>query len=342
MTAPGLGYLGWHSRGNVGDDAIHDGVIASMPGVSIVDIPLYPRDFVKGLGNLKRLGASIPFLGGGTCVGRRNWRLHVIGGLTMARCRPAAAVGVGVEDPAFAGRHSFSDRGELAHWRKVLRRFDGVSVRGPRSAELLADIGVQARVVGDPALALGRPCELPDMGLVGVNLGFGDDLWGHDPDAVVSATSAMCTELAQRGYRVVGLAINPGDVQLLRRMLGRAGLPPTVEAPASASLFAAAAARCNVIVAMRLHAAILAALAGVPSVQLEYQPKCRDFARSIGGEQHLLRTDRLTSSGLVAGTLGLIENRDTEAARVTTMVDALRASLREEFVTLKGRLDNFS
>ena len=44
---------------------------------------------------------------------------------------------------------------------------------------------------------------------------------------------------------------------------------------------------CSYVVSMRLHGGIMAFAAGVPFLQLEYHPKCRDFARTIGlAERH--------------------------------------------------------
>jgi polysaccharide pyruvyl transferase WcaK-like protein len=57
---------------------------------------------------------------------------------------------------------------------------------------------------------------------------------------------------------------------------------------------------CSHMMSMRLHGAIMAFTANVPFLQLEYHPKCRDFAQTIGlAESHRLdmkefSCDRLT------------------------------------------------
>ncbi|MCU1427325.1 MAG: hypothetical protein JWL83_1325 [Actinomycetia bacterium] len=335
-----IAYLGWHGRGNLGDDAIRSGVAASLPGQQLLDVPLYPSDLLAMSPRmLRRLPSSVPFLGGGTCVGRRNWRVHVRCGLALARGRPASAVGVGVEDPAFSGRNSFSGGGELQRWRSTLRAFDRVTVRGPRSAELLADVGVDAPVVGDPALALERPSRVVEEGRIGVNIGFGDDLWGHDPERVADAVAETCRELAARGHHLVGLAVNEADGPMLERVLGATGQPITIDSPESPEAFAASAQQCSLVVAMRLHASVLAALSGTPTVSLEYQPKCRDFARSIGAEQHLVRTDQVSPSMLLDAALALFEQRASERARLLDAVDVLRARLRAEFAHVSSIVD---
>ncbi len=118
-------------------------------------------------------------MGGGTLVGVRYFRMLTKLGLAVTRNNGKYAIGVGVQDPGYTGRGSGSQNDELTKWKPILADFDSVSVRGPRSVELLADIGVTAQVTGDPALILPRP-EVPvEDGLIGgVNLGYGDDLWG--------------------------------------------------------------------------------------------------------------------------------------------------------------------
>lgn len=53
------------------------------------------------------------------------------------------------------------------------------------------------------------------------------------------------------------------------------------------------------MVCLKLHAGVLAAAANVPFVSLEYQPKCRDFAASIGWDEFVVRTDQIRPDRLI-------------------------------------------
>lgn len=53
------------------------------------------------------------------------------------------------------------------------------------------------------------PDAQPEDGLIGLNLGFGDDLWGHDPVKLADEISVAVKQLSAQGYRYVGILMNP-------------------------------------------------------------------------------------------------------------------------------------
>jgi polysaccharide pyruvyl transferase WcaK-like protein len=336
-----FGYVGWAGRQNLGDDAIHAALRARLEPAALVDVPLYPAE-VAGFvvnGHRAELRHARPLLGGGTVIGRWNWRVHLRTALLLARARPAVMIGAGVEDPEFAGRHSFGSERELHRWRSLLADFDRVTVRGPRSQHLLAGVGVRAEVVGDPALLLRPAGDVdPDHDTVGVALGFGDDLWGHSQDAVVGAVGDAVRELARRGWAIRFFVVNPGDRESATRCAAHAGLDPdrTPIIPAvEPDDYLREVARCTVLVGQRLHAVVLAACASVPAVMLEYQPKCRDFMASIDRTDWLVRTDRIVAADVLDRVLEAGASRDRESDRIEQSVGRLRARLATELAHVR-------
>jgi polysaccharide pyruvyl transferase WcaK-like protein len=64
---------------------------------------------------------------------------------------------------------------------------------------------------------------------------------------------------------------------------------------------------CSHMASMRLHGGIMAFAAGVPFLQLEYHPKCRDFAETIGlAEHHRLDMSAFSSEALTGKLKGLM------------------------------------
>ncbi|WIM88713.1 polysaccharide pyruvyl transferase family protein [Candidatus Mycobacterium wuenschmannii] len=333
-----VAYLGWHGMGNIGDDAIYDAVCAQLPGATVLDQPRFPGERLRAAttGLNRSLRDSIQVVGGGTLIGRRHWRRMVTRGQALTRRNGSYAIGVGVEDPSFVGRRSGSGKGELKRWLPVLRDFHTVSVRGPRSAELLADAGLDVSVAGDPALLLPTPDISPEDGLIGVNLGFGDDLWGRDPEAVAAHLCGATTHLALQGYRFVGILMNRADRRWTEQAL--AGTNAPIIAPPDATTAAHELGRCSLAIVSRLHAGILAALSSTPVISLEYQPKCRDFALSINDERALLRTDTLTTTTLLDHTHHTLHNATHIRTTTHHAVTHLRQQLTHQYATVADQL----
>jgi polysaccharide pyruvyl transferase WcaK-like protein len=282
------------------------------------------------------LPQSSLLIGGGTIAGRSRWREFVARGVSITGSNDSFAIGIGVEDPAFQGHLSGSEDGELARWVPILSKFQSVSVRGPRSAELLADVGLDVRVSGDPALLLPRPDIAAEDGLIGVNLGFGDDLWGHDPDTLATELSVAMKQLSAQGHRFVGILMNGDDKAWTERVLD--GIPADIVRPHDAAAAAAEFARCSLAIVSRLHAGILASLSETPLIVVEYQPKCRDFALSIDDERSLIRTDVLRGGEVVDRVQAALADAQAIRAKTRAAVADLRQRLESDYADVRSRL----
>jgi polysaccharide pyruvyl transferase WcaK-like protein len=335
---PLVAYVGWHGRNNLGDDAIYDAVRSQLPGATFVDMPCLPHEMIRAVatGLNRSLRRSTQVLGGGTLIGRRFWRRLVTRGMALTKSEGSYAIGVGVEDPVFLGRNSGSEKDELKRWAPILSEFRTVSVRGPRSAELLSDIGLSVEVSGDPALLLPRPDVVPEDGLIGVNLGFGDDLWGHDPTRLADEMSAAIRQLSSRGCRFVGILMNPDDKRWTEVALK--DIAADIVLPVDAAEAARELARCSVVIVSRLHAGILAAVSDTPVISLEYQPKCRDFALSIDDERSLIRTDKLSGAAVVDRVAEALADSSNIRLKTRAAVAGLQQRLRGEYADLARHL----
>jgi polysaccharide pyruvyl transferase WcaK-like protein len=340
--APTISYLGWSGQGNLGDDAIHDALASALPNLVLERQSLRAREIAASVLANQRLRRHEPLLlGGGTVIGRKNWRLPLRVHMALTSTRPLFMIGAGVEDPVFQGRHSFSSDGELSRWVPLLGEFDRVTVRGPRSARLLGDVGVEAEVVGDPALLWARPPYEVEPGLMAVNLGYGSDLWSNSQVTVLKEIAPAIRRYYEAGWRFRFLIANLEDAQWSRFCVALAQLPPESYEEIVAvrpEVFLASVASCELIVGQRLHALVLAAAAGVPGIMLEYQPKCRDFMESIDSGERSFRTDHLTAGQLIEALDDLTASRVRAAATLDGAVAEHRRRLSFEVSRIASHL----
>lgn len=174
---------------------------------------------------------------------------------------------------------------------KVARALRGVplAVRDELSLSLAAELGLAAELVGDPALLLPVPpstasedpgsAETVVTGSAGVLL---VPRGGHERFNL--ALARLAGSLAADGQSVAALAMQPeldGPAVAALRAAAPAVEPLTAATPQEALARIAAA---RLVVSVRLHGCILAALAGVPFVALAYDPKVAGFAALAGAE----------------------------------------------------------
>jgi polysaccharide pyruvyl transferase WcaK-like protein len=336
---PLVAYLGWQRMGNIGDDAIYDAVRSQLPGATVLDQPRFPREKIHAAatGLNRSLRRSTQVVGGGTLIGTRYFRRLVARGQALTQRNGSYAIGVGVEDPIFDRRQNASAKDELKRWVPILSEFHTVSVRGPRSAQLLADAGLNVHVSGDPALLLPHPDVTAQDGLIGLNLGFGDDdLWGQDPAHVAEQIGGATKQLASQGHRFVGILMNRADRRWTEQAL--TGTNAQIVHPPDANAAARELARCSLTIVSRLHAGILAALSATPVISLEYQPKCRDFALSINDERSLIRTDTLTTTTVIDRVHHTLDNAPHIRTTTHNAVTHLRHQLTNEYATVAHQL----
>ncbi len=167
----------------------------------------------------------------------------------------------------------------------VANRLEAVTVRDPGSAALLREIGVKrppVEVTADPALLL-APDAPPQAGN-GPSFGVALRPWhGHDALAFHVADAAR---QALPGRRALLFPMQPQTDKEVTEQFAREWHQENRTTLCSTETGLAALvqnlASCEMVVGMRLHALILAAACGVPSVALSYDPKVAAFMDASG------------------------------------------------------------
>ena len=333
-VAPPVGYLGFAGRGNAGDDAILLAHRRSLPTMDLALLPLeWERETLAVLDRVRRsrLHSGV-LVGGGTVVGREAWRRRL--DLAQRRCPgPIVFTGVGIEDPAFHGEMQHTHGDELSRWKDVLSDAAHLTVRGPLSAQLLRDIGIEAPYVSDPALLLGP--DQPEGStfrpkLLGLNIADPEDQYRGTRRRVFDACTAAVRTLLQSGWTVRLLPFTRRDL-ILARALCQAlnGRVDIVASFADVDRLLALIAECDVLVGQRLHAVVFAAAVAVPALAVDYRPKCRDFQLSIGRGEWTVSTLDITGDMVVDGVTRLHEARTQHAGQIHDAVVKAKSALRD-------------
>jgi polysaccharide pyruvyl transferase CsaB len=291
-AAPRVVVSGYYGFGNAGDEAILAALARGLGDVELTvlsrdppatrrehGLPAVPRDDPAAVLAALR-AADLLVSGGGSLLQDATGPLSIpyyLGVVAAARLlgKPVMAYAQGI-GPVRSG------------WaRRLLRTLDAVqliTVRDEASASLLRSCGVQRppiEVTADAALALGAapgPRAAGGAGRIGVAL----RAWGPgDPSA--SVARAVDHLARRRNATVVLVPMHfPDDLAPCRQARSRLRAPcELVEERLRPGDLLRLFSGFDLVVAMRLHALIFAALARVPMVGLSYDPKIDAFLHSL-------------------------------------------------------------
>ena len=308
-TKISVAYVGFTGHDNLGDEAVRVAIERLMPWAEFETDPADPK---------------LLMVGGGTLINGRRYYLN-----RMLRQESAsverALFGTGVRSPEYWGVTE-----PMEDWFSFIDAALFAAVRGPDSVENLRTLGYgrDLPIIGDPALYLEPVGDVDRVeGRVVVCPVFTNgNLHGGSDDDVFDSLARLIGRARAEGRDVVMLSAFPQDDRWVIDIMRRASAPDLAylagyaDIDETMSLLASA----DVVVGERLHAAIMAAAAGTPFVGLEYRPKMRDFARSVGQEDAVIRTDQM-------------DRLDDLFDRVTTERESIVAELDKQVSEYRAR-----
>lgn len=276
----------WVGSANAGDELVHAGLLRHLHELGATAIAPGRTALVAGV--VKR-GVDRLVLGGGGLLqdetSAANLPYHLAP--VLAARVPAAGVGLGA-GPLTTGLGRTLVRAALA-------RTVAVAVRDQASADLLAGVGVdRPTVAADLALNLPRPqVEIDDVVVAALRPWSGRrhrlpvalrrrTIAAVDPLHVQRAVAGLDAAAERTGLRIRLVALEPPkDAPLLHAIADRLRSPAEVIEPAPLDV-PSVVGRGRVVVAMRYHAGIAAALAGRPAVLLAYSAKVGGLGGDLG------------------------------------------------------------
>ncbi len=323
---PLVSYIGWTGHNNLGDEILYQAHQALFPRLSFV--PYRAQSVAAVVRSLQGKQLYVAgFLGGGTLINQSPAWIRKIARLERQNL-PIYCFGTGVTENEF--RMAF-EKTSIEEWTKTLARFDFVGIRGPRSMKLLKQAGFKkAQQIGDTALALApaKAKKRPAGKVIGLNYGLvkENQIWG-DADTYTDNMVATAKQLIAAGYELHLLPVWDKDIESNQKLLERINSPKCTMRLCFDSLenYTKELDQCSLFIGQKLHASIMACMERIPTIMIEYQPKCRDFMASVDMEDYVIKTSDCDPKTLMALTAKLEKNKSAVAKRLDERVSYYRA-----------------
>jgi polysaccharide pyruvyl transferase WcaK-like protein len=315
---PSISYMGWTGHNNLGDELLYEAHVALFPDFTIV--PFRKSAFARAYQTVSRRPVYVAgFLGGGTLINQSDSWLQRIAYLqTMGL--PIYCLGTGVTEDTFRAGH---ERTSMQEWVKVLATFVFAGVRGPYSKKMLEAAHFTGfTVTGDTALALAPAAFTPRRPgkIIGFNYGLvkENQIWG-DTDMYTQNVAATIKQLIAKGYTVTLLPVWDRDIASNKRLLEQVNDRNCTMKLAfdSHAAYQAELQQCDIFIGQKLHATIMACMERIPSIMIEYNPKCRDFMASVAMEEYVIKTSECTPAAM----LTMIQRLEKNYSTVQTTLD---------------------
>ena len=238
---------------------------------------------------------------------------------------------------------------------KVLRRVDGIVVRDERSANLLEEIGVPREkvvITADPVLRMPRVDKtrgaealrkagvperrsladgsLADGSPADGSLTVGWAVRERDVNSAFVAEIRKCIHWLRENYNAESVLIPfhyEEDLAVCRAIAAQTdGAAVCLQEKYLSEDMLSVIGNMDVLVGVRLHSLIYAAIMGVPMMGISYDPKCTAFLRSVGMEP-LSTKKEFTAERFEAAFPRVWEQGESLSATVTERVAALQSKL---------------
>lgn len=270
--------FGMFGPGNLGDEAMRITALRNFPRGRAV---AWPGRVMQPLQKLQKMKTRRHLIvGGGTLVhgGTTDWLDYV-----ESRVHNGSKLWFFGTGFAFLPEQMSENYQPFARWSALLKKAEGIGLRGPISTRIAQQMGARADIFGDLAISLYPPCQGARRKVdKTIGLNFGHCL--ADQELFEENSAELLRRLLTR-YKPTFYAVVKRDIEPTLRIATKAGMKPC-----EISLerhywdpdhFMKKVSRHEAFLGLKLHAAGLSLLAGVPTVMINYLPKCEDFAAPI-------------------------------------------------------------
>lgn len=280
--------FGMFGSGNLGDEAMLVAASAHLRPYRYTSYQSYfDRPIMQAL--LRRRPTRKLLVGGGTLIhgGKTGWLDYVE--MRSRQGVDVAFLGTGL---AFLPDQIAGSSPAFERWSRVMANAEHIYLRGPASVELARKMCGRGEEFGDSAFLLYQPeLTVKDHDLrddvIGINVGL-----CLSDQADFESRIANIARLLAREFSISFHAVVASDIPVIDRVIALSELSEQsyrIEADFFNPIpFMNKVRNYRAFIGLKLHAAGLALIAGVPSLFVAYLPKCDDFVAPLGAGHDLL------------------------------------------------------
>jgi exopolysaccharide biosynthesis predicted pyruvyltransferase EpsI len=183
----------------------------------------------------------------------------------------------------------------------VLNHAKFAAVRGNYTFEVLKNMGLNldnVLISDDPGLLVKTPNNqgtIKEKGLVALNWGTAKNkLFGKNENKIENELVLVVKDLIDKGYHLCIFPVFEKDIVPCQRLYNKIADEKRVELKTTLynqNELLNLIQKCSFTINLKLHANVLAAVAGIPFIALGYRFKTFDFANSIGLDDLVVPTD---------------------------------------------------
>lgn len=228
-------------------------------------------------------------------------------------------------------------------WNQFLKKCNYIGVRGPLSLKELMNNGVRADIIGDPVLTFAIDEPIFQQYIfdkkIGLNIGWDTFAQWGESKAILNEYSRFVDMARLKGWEITWYVVCPSDLEMTRKIAKESNSINNIvcnyDDPEG---YIHQVQKQSVFLGMRLHSVVLATCAYVPSIMVEYRPKCRDFMLSIDCENSIIRSDNIDAQGLLDLVEYKYNNRFEESRLLFKSVYCIKTKQLEKAKELKSSL----
>lgn len=211
--------------------------------------------------------------------------------------------------------------------RTIVNKVDYITVRDRQSELELFEMGVnkpKVTVTADAVLSM-PPCtevSHPKMVCISVREWQGESRFHK-------AIAEVCDDFCEAGYKVYFIPFqHPQDIEISKQIAARMTNKAYIaEEPLSIDEISCALAHAEVVIGMRYHALVLAAINNVPFIGIEYDPKVTNFLKQTGMPS-AGKPDTLTALSLKNALHNIYSQKDRQEKLQERMANLQQQSLK--------------